>query len=521
MADLRKWIKEADDSNILRRIKEETDLRRVSGILNENRIQPVLFENLLGYDVSFIGQTISSPALAAFALGVENSVDAVTKEYAERVSNFIEPKYIDLAPCQEVIKTGSQVDLTELPLPLQHTRDGSVYISAGVQMTKSPGTYVAPTENELNLGCYRHMLYTKDVMGIDFVSAQRNNVFYKKLMEEGKPLEMAIMIGLHPLTLMASVVPNRDVERLGGLLREPVELVPCKTIDLHVLASAEIIIEGELPPIGWTVPEGPYGEFTGYQSARKNNPVFKVKAITYRKNPIFQTATIGTRDHATSDTANIGYAGSLQTDSAIESLRSLGFDVKDISRHMGFTIISMKKWFEGQARSLIYRYGSLRSHFPKFFIVVDDDIDIHDPVQISWALSQRCRPEEDIIIQTGIPAKPLDPSNYYSHYNAVASRMGIDATKPLPPYAERWEFIESTVPFEEEIEIGRKVAREGDNLELLKGEILSAIQNEPIWFFDILTRWSGYEHRSIVVAMTELNAEKKIIQNDIGQWEYQ
>ena len=59
MRDLREWIKTADKLKILRRVKEETDVRKISAILNEDRKQPVLFQNLAGYDCSLIGQTIS------------------------------------------------------------------------------------------------------------------------------------------------------------------------------------------------------------------------------------------------------------------------------------------------------------------------------------------------------------------------------------------------------------------------------------------------------------------------------
>jgi 2,5-furandicarboxylate decarboxylase 1 len=519
MADIRSWIKTADEARVLRRIKEETDLRRVSGILNEDRSRPVLFESLVGYEASLVGQTISSRDLVAFALGVEATDDAIREEYARRASNPFEPVYVDSAPFHEVVKIGDEANLTDLPIPLQHSRDGGPYISAGVQVTQDPGTYIGDGIGKLNFGVYRHMVYTRRTMGIDFVSANRTNVFYKRLMAEGRPLEMAIVIGVHPLFLMAAVAPRDDIGVLGGLQKKPVELVPCKTIDLHVPSNAEIVIEGELPPTGWTVREGPYGEFTGYQSAVKMNPVFNVKAIMHKRNPIYQTVTIGTRDFRNTDTYHIGYALSLQKGITIEALRTMGFDARDISSHMGFTIVSMKKWFEGQARSLIYRFGSTRTHYPKFLIVVDEDIDIQDPSQVNWALTQRCRPDEDVIIKTGIPAKPLDPSNRFYSHNAVASRMGIDATKPLPPQAEPWEWIESTVPFCEEAPIGWREARGGEALKKLAGEIFEALSKEPLWLYDVMKRWETYEFRSLLIAMTTLNEKNLIVQNDLGQWE--
>jgi len=189
----------------------------------------------------------------------------------------------------------------------------------------------------------------------------------------------------------------------------------------------------------------------------------------------------------------------------------MGFDVRDIANHMGFTIVSMKKWFEGQARSLIYRFGSTRTHYPKFLIIVDEDIDIRNPSQVDWALTQRCRPDEDIIIKIGIPAKPLDPSNRFYSHNAVSSRMGIDATKPLPSRSEAWEWVESTVPFCEEVPIGRKEARGGDALEELAEEILGTLSEETSLFYDVMKRWENYEFRSPLLAITKLNENNLIV----------
>jgi 2,5-furandicarboxylate decarboxylase 1 len=524
LSDLRDWIGAADKSGLLRRIKEEADLRKVSAMLNEDRERPMLFEKLVGYDCSLIGQVISSIESVAFALGVNPNLDMIRREYARRIAKPIEPILVKSAPCQEVCDVGSEVDLTKLPIPLQHCHDGGAYISAGILMAKDPGTFAAAYPGEINLGFYRHMIYTKNQMGIDFVSPNRTVVFYKKCVEEGRPLEVATVIGVHPLAMMAAIERSRDLELMGALQEGPVELVHCKTIDLDVPAHAEIVIEGEMPPEGWTVQEGPYGEFVGYQSERKGNPVFNVKAITHRNNPIFQTATIGTKDYLASDTANIYLAQGLHSKEVIiQEMRRRGFDVRDIAETMGITVVSMKKWFEGQARNLILSWGSQgfpMDHFPKYMIVVDEDIDLNDPEDIGWALSWRSRPDEDAVMVTGISAKPLDPSNPIHTYNATSSRMGIDATKPLPPYSQPHEWQLSEIPFESEINtpIGRKIARERESLEKLANDIFATIEIRSLWFYDILQEFGEYEYRSVLLAMCHLYGQKRIAQDEAGRW---
>src|SRR5438552_14148473 len=120
---------------------------------------------------------------------------------------------------------------------------------------------------------------------------------------KGRALPCAIVLGLHPLVSMGSLAyPPPDVgkfEVVGGLLGEPLEVAPCSTIDLHVPASAEIVIEGEIPP-NVREPEGPFGEFTGYLSRRSTAHVFVAKALAMRERPWFQSIGSGRAgDHIT------------------------------------------------------------------------------------------------------------------------------------------------------------------------------------------------------------------------------
>src|SRR3989454_6753085 len=113
---------------------------------------------------------------------------------------------------------------------------------------------------------------------------------------KGRALPCAIVLGLHPLVSMGSLAyPPPDVgkfEVVGGLLGEPLEVAPCSTIDLHVPAAAEIVIEGEILP-DVREPEGPFGEFTGYFSRRSTEHVFVAKAIAMREMPWFQSIGSG------------------------------------------------------------------------------------------------------------------------------------------------------------------------------------------------------------------------------------
>ena len=135
------------------------------------------------------------------------------------------------------------------------------------------------------------MFRTRREMGIDLFTASDLRRYYTKTYERKQPLPVAIAIGVHAFEHMAAAYKApaglNEMEIAGGLRGEPAHLVRAKTVDVMVPANAEIVLEGELLPNGWTADEGPFGEFAGMQGDLKHNPLFRVGAITHRRNPIF------------------------------------------------------------------------------------------------------------------------------------------------------------------------------------------------------------------------------------------
>ena len=130
-----------------------------------------------------------------------------------------------------------------------------------------------------NVGSYRLMYRTPTETGIDLVSPSDMRFYYQRALDKGQPLDIAIAIGVHPYEMLAaSFKAPIDLDEYaiaGGLHREPIPLVKCKTVDLEVPADAEIVLEGEILPIGWTADEGPFGEFSQISGDVKWNPIFR------------------------------------------------------------------------------------------------------------------------------------------------------------------------------------------------------------------------------------------------------
>ena len=255
----------------------------------------LLFEQVQSYDIPIVANVVASRRALAFALGVPETRLAV--EYARRIKETLKPTVVsDPAFGARVIR-GADLDLRALPIPTYFPGDAGRYLTAGMLVARDPDTGV---ETE---GYHRFQLKGRDTMGVSLHSRRRMFEYQRRAEAKGQPLPCAIALGLHPLVSMGSLAyPPAEIgkfEVVGGLLGEPLEIAPCTTIDLHVPAAAEIVIEGEILP-RVREPEGPFGEFTGYFSRRSTEHVFKAKAIAMRSAPWFQSIGSGRAgDHIT------------------------------------------------------------------------------------------------------------------------------------------------------------------------------------------------------------------------------
>ncbi len=212
------------------------------------------------------------------------------------------------------------------------------------------------------------------------------------------------------------------------------DLVPCETVPLEVPATAEIVLEGEMPPKvrEW---EGPFGEYTGYMGPPGDHPIFKVNCMTFRNKPIYQAFISQRPPSESSCIRGIGREWPLLKhlkDSLNLPVR--GVRIKEAGGSGAYIVVSIKKQFVGQIRQVMYGVWSLRTGFGKFTVVVDDDIDIWDDFAIDWALSWRVRPDRDIYIEKDVQSVGFDPAQappsvpQHDPVRLVGSRIGIDAT---------------------------------------------------------------------------------------------
>jgi UbiD family decarboxylase len=340
------------------------------------------------------------------------------------LNNPIATVLVPAGTCQEVVLADGDVDLDILPLPVYSELDGGAYITVGLAISNDPVT------GARNASVYRWMKVGKNRLSVMSHAFQGLGTQIARAEEQGVALDVAIANGVHPVLLYASQakVPH-GVDELGiagGILDRPVEMVRCKTVDLEVPADSEIVIEGRILP-GERVREGPFGEFTGFYGPAEMNPVFEVTAVTMRHDALYLAGLTGVPTTDNHVLKVFAYESNL-----LENLRRAfpevsGVCFPDWGGVQYAAVIAIKQRYKGQARHVILAALGDPSR-PKWVIVVDDDIDVFNTEAVSWAITTRSQPAEDLIVVPRVAGGPLDPS---APEKEVISVWGLDATRAM------------------------------------------------------------------------------------------
>ena len=347
------------------------------------------------------------------------------------------PKVVKKAPVQEIVLTGDQIDLTQLPIQTCWPGEPAPLITWPLVVTKGPGK---DAEDDFNLGIYRMQVIGKDRTIMRWLAHRGGLPAAVVLGAAGKrePLPACVVLGADPGTILAAVTPVPDTlseYQFAGLLRgAKVELVPAKTVPLMVPAEAEIVLEGHVL-LDDHAAEGPYGDHTGYYNSVETFPVFQVTAVTMRRNPIYLTTFTGRPPDEPS------VLGEALNEVFIPLLRQQFPEITDFwlppeGCSYRIAVVSMKKAYPGHAKRVMLGVWSYLRQFmyTKWVIVVDDDIDARSWKDVMWAISTRMDPARDITV---IENTPIDYLDFASPQSGLGSKIGLDATNKWPPETNR------------------------------------------------------------------------------------
>lgn len=348
----------------------------------------------------------------------------------------MKPKTTSSAPCQEVVLTGEDIDLNQLPIQTCWPGDASPLITWPLVVTKGPGD---DKRDIYNLGIYRMQVTGRDTTLMRWLKHRGGAGHYDRWKnKKAEPLPAAAVIGADPGTILAAVTPVPDTlseYQFAGLLRgRKVDLVDCKTVPLKVPADAEIVIEGHVL-LDQHDDEGPFGDHTGYYNAVEKFPVFRVSAITMRRNPIYLSTYTGRPPDEPS------ILGEALNEVFIPLLTQQFPEIIDFwlppeGCSYRIAVVSIKKSYPGHAKRVMMGVWSFLRQFvyTKFVIVVDDDINARDWKDVMWAISTRMDPARDI---TAVEGTPIDYLDFASPEPGLGGKIGFDATTKLSPETSR------------------------------------------------------------------------------------
>ncbi|MEW5935661.1 MAG: UbiD family decarboxylase, partial [Bacillota bacterium] len=228
---LRDWLCYLEETGFLKRVRREVDptyeLCAVAKKLDGRAA--VLFEKVRGYSVPVVANPYCTRELLAQTLGTD--VPGIVPRFLAALSRPLPCRQVARtdAPVKENVRT-RDIDLAGiLPVPVHHEKDGGRYITAGVLVARHPETGVR------NLSIHRLQVSGPNRLGI-LILPRHLWYFFQAAERAGKPLEVAIAIGVDPITALASQAltpPGVDELEIASALRgEPLELVECETVGL-------------------------------------------------------------------------------------------------------------------------------------------------------------------------------------------------------------------------------------------------------------------------------------------------
>jgi len=444
--DLRHFLELLNKNGELLTISDHVDLRyEVSECLRQfDQIHgpALLFERIKGQSMKLAGNLVGTKKRLALAFGL-SSEEKLLATYRKRRAATVKPRRVKDGPVKEVIISDpKKVDLNALAIPTYHEEDGGPYITCGILTSKDPVTGLR------SMGLHRLHVKGKKRLGVHLTNPPISH-FAAKAEGSGRPLDVAISLGVHPVLLLTSIVSSASEDKVAiasSLLGSPLALTKCESSDIDIPAYAEAVIEGRVLPNVREL-EGPFGETSGYYFSDQSH-VIEVTAITHRKNAVLQALHPTTHEVALLG----GPAGEAEM---IQMLRDTGFDVRELAitvpSNRTHVVLSLHKTHEAEPRQLLH-FLLAGVPFIKHAVVLDDDVNVHDARDVEWAIATRVQGDEDVVILSGLRGRSIDPSK---KPGLMTAKVGVDATVPI---AEKNRFKRIGVPAEIKEKVATRLA---------------------------------------------------------------
>jgi UbiD family decarboxylase len=445
---------------IEREINKDTELHplvrwQFQGGLHEDDRRAFLFTNVTDSEGRHYDVPVTIGALAAsariYAIGMGRPAEEIGDAWMHAIANPIAPIEVTSAPCQEVVIKGDELrkpngGLKALPVPISTPGyDAAPYLTATLCITQDPETGIR------NMGTYRAALKATDRLGVRMaarIGGAGGYLHWQKYRKLKKPMPIAIVIGCAPVVMFTGpqklLIDCDEMAVAGGLAGAPIRVVKAATVDLHVPADAELVIEGLIDP-ELLEPEGPFGESHGHVALEDYNMSMQVTAITHKRKPVWVSILSEVTPSESSVMKRVAYEprylAHLRDTLAIKGVRR-------VVMHEPLTNLRkviFVQFANNVPRTEIWRAlhgtASLQADIGKYVIAVSEDIDPVNTDAVFWSLAYRANPIDDVQIAPH-RAPGHGPK---SGPRGEESTLLIDATlkEAMPPLAlPKREFME-------------------------------------------------------------------------------
>ncbi len=312
-------------------------------------------------------------------------------------------------------------DLSLLPNLKLWPGDGGRFVTFGLVLTQHPGTRAR------NLGIYRMHIYDDRTTGMHWQIGKGGGFHYHEAEKRNQPLEVAVAIGADPATLLSAVAPlpeGIDELAFAGFLRgAPTRLARGRTLAIPVLADAEFVLEGVVPPRERHA-EGPFGDHFGHYSHAAPFPVFRLRAVTHRSRPIYMASVVGKPPQEDK------FMGEAVQEFFTGVLKVIHPEVRDLWAYFeaGFhnlLVVAVENRFAKEAKkTALGLMGTGQLSLTKVMVLVDADVNPRDRAAVFTAIAKHFDPAEDFLL---LPSVPLDTLDFTSYTMNLGSKMVLDA----------------------------------------------------------------------------------------------
>jgi len=403
------------------------ELADVAAALDRTDTGAALFENVDGSPWPIFAGGVAGRSRAAIALGCETDEIIERMEFVLDPANGVPPVPSENVPWKANTAEGDDVDLEKLPLPTHSRGDGGAFITGAVTVTRDISS------GRGNLSYNRMLRMGPRTLGFNVNEWRDVGTFMKNRPDPGAPFPVALAIGLDPAVMIAAGVrtPADELTIAGAIRGSGIPVSPGVTVDVGIPALAEIVIEGYIYP-DRRAPEGPLAEFHGYHGELWESPTVEVTAVSWRQDPIFQTIIPGWYEHI--------YIGNVLPREPLlrRFIRHLEpkADVHIPPYGNGFlAVIQIDRDNPGQPKNLAM--AAMTAHINiRNVIVVDRDVNIYEPTEVIWALTNRVDWRYDSFVVPGAQGHEMDP---VADTRGVSFKLGVDATykRERREYGER------------------------------------------------------------------------------------